>query len=79
MQVMPDNYHIDQLNLLTKAKAGEAFAYHTGNLIADRDMNAGVAKIANHARDLYERGLVTLVQKRIVPGVCAYLAIRRAA
>lgn len=72
---------------LASAEPGEAVQYHDGFLAADiatdlqSDMKAK-AELIGKARLAWwagENGLVHLVQRRLAPGRCAYLAIMRPA
>ena len=49
--------------------------YHKGLLMRDRLFDAEVDAAANNAWKLQTRGKVVLVQRRVKPGVCEYLAI----
>jgi len=49
--------------------------YHVGNLLHDREHDRKVAKIAREAWAQYLAGAITLVQRRVRPGVCEYHAI----
>ena len=71
--------------------AGDVIEYHRGNLAADyaaegrnkarvrlnaKDRNK-LNAIAAMARQLEYNGIIHLVQRRIEPGSCSYLAVRR--
>ena len=62
---------------------GARAAYHTGFLAIDRSednarvsMRSRVDAVAVEANRLYEKGVVTLVQRRIEPFVFVYEAVR---
>src|ERR1700722_17100400 len=62
------------------AKASDWIVYHTGNLLYDRLFGPefqNVHAIATAAYEAYDEDRVHLVQKRIAPGVCAYIVIKR--
>lgn len=58
------------------APAGEAVAYHKGNLAHDRFFR-GQHVLADAAWAAHMDGWVELVQARIKAGVCLYLAVKR--
>jgi hypothetical protein len=67
------------LSQLATAKPGEYVVYHTGNLLYDRENGPefqNVNAVAVAAYEAYDEARVTLVQKRIAPHVCAYIAIK---
>jgi hypothetical protein len=49
--------------------------YHTGLLMRDRQSNDTVNAIALRAWRAYEAGVVALVQSRLKPGTCGYVAV----
>ncbi len=59
---------------------GDGIVYHRGHLGSDRaqPFRAELRHVADHARMLADRGQVLLVQKRIGPEICAYIAIKAA-
>lgn len=57
------------------APAGEAKAYHKGNLAAARSLR--FVPLADVAWAAHEDGWVELVQARIKPGTYLYLAVKR--
>lgn len=64
------------IDLIRKAKPGERIVYHTGILIADRFFNKELNRTANTAYDEYEIGNCVLIQKRVDPVTCQYIAVR---
>lgn len=58
-------------------RRGTRAVYHVGNLHYDREQSASVDRIADLALRGQEGGRLTLVQRRIKEGVCAYEARRR--
>lgn len=77
---------------LGKAKRGDRFEYHRGLLVRDRQFLVGsdeeafnlyekerhrIGSIGSAAWRQYLAGKVTLVQQRIAPYVCSYIAIAR--
>ena len=65
---------------LSTAKAGDKIVYHTGLLMMDRMFGPtfqNVHAIATAALEAWDENRVHLVQKRIAPGVCTYIAIKR--
>lgn len=69
-----------------EAKPGERIEYHRGFLAldrmqqgrhADRQMHGAVARTADRAFTLAEKGAVHLVQKRLAPECFSYLAVVR--
>jgi hypothetical protein len=66
--------------LLPTMLPGEALIYHVGSLMHDRVRGLEFGRVhgaAQAAWDAYERGEVTLVQRRIAPLKFEYIAIRR--
>lgn len=70
----------------SQAAPGDELEYHRGFLVLDLtpfgspmdgDARAELARVANRAFDLAERGFVHLVQRRIGVGAFAYIAIAR--
>jgi hypothetical protein len=49
--------------------------YHTGLLMRDRQYDPEVDKRAKNAWEASENGAAILLQRRVRPGVCEYLAI----
>lgn len=71
---------------LVQATPGDEAEYHRGFLVLDltpfgtpmdREDRAELARVAGLALDLAERGFVHLAQRRVGPGVFAYMAIAR--
>ena len=65
---------------LATAKPGDKIVYHTGLLMMDRMFGPtfqNVHAIGTAALEAWDENRVHLVQKRIAPGVCAYIAIKR--
>lgn len=62
----------------TRAAPGDSIVYHRGHLALDRvrTFRQEIARVADCARMLADQGQVLLVQKRIGPERCAYLAIK---
>lgn len=60
---------------MAKVRRGAWIPYHRGFLWIDREKNRRVNDIANAAYDLYERGQVTLVQKRLYEHTWIYYAV----
>lgn len=52
----------------------EPVEYHRGLLMFDRAHSAAVDDIASDAWRAHQAGKVALVQRRIEPGVCSYIA-----
>jgi hypothetical protein len=63
---------------LSKAKRGEAIAYHSGLLMRDRLFKPDVADVGNAAWKAYEAGECVLFQRRVDMSTCQYLAVRLA-
>ena len=61
---------------LVTAKPGETLTYHVGNLAYFRREFQELNKAANRLWDAYERGMISLVQKRVEPDVMEYRAVR---
>lgn len=63
---------------LVGASPGDAVEYHRGLLAKDRAMPKAheIDVLGAAAWQAFTAGRVSLVQRRIEPGVCAYLAIR---
>lgn len=75
--------HKDFTRWLNSARKGQSATYHIGNLQYDRlDASklesAAVDRLANTAWEASREGWVSLVQRRVAPGTCAYIAQRRA-
>lgn len=67
---------------LKDAKPGEKTVYHTGSLINDREKGPNflaLKALAAGAWALMEAGKVELSQRFILPGVHAYIALKRKA
>jgi hypothetical protein len=73
-----------RLTDIISAPKGTQVVYHAGLLAEDRGeankttVQAAVDDIAKAAVGLYEKGFVKLVQKRLAPFLCEYIAIRTA-
>jgi hypothetical protein len=67
-------------NWAARAAPGNGIVYHRGHLGSDRvqPFRAELRRVADLAGMLAERGQVLLVQKRIGPESCAYIAIKAA-
>lgn len=68
--------------LLPKMEVGQAIVYHTGSLMYDKLRGAQFQTVFGVAKtmwDAYERGQVTLVQRKLGPLVYEYIAIKRKA
>jgi hypothetical protein len=68
------------LTELATAKPNEWVVYHTGNLLYDSQFGEdvpAVKAVAVAAMEAWDETRVHLVQKRVSPGVCAYIAIKR--
>lgn len=66
-------------DLLPAMEKGQRLVYHVGSLMFDRlrgPMYATVHGVALAAYQAYERGEVTLVQRKIAPLQYEYIAIR---
>lgn len=61
---------------IRKAEHGDSVVYHQGVLMRDRQLHKDPKLFAEAAYEAYERGEVALVQKRISPVSCAYIAQR---
>ena len=79
--VLTENAFVDRLS---DAVVGEVIIYHVGHLARDRtrvvsdlpdDRRFELNAIATRAMRLFLAGRVTLVQRRVDAGRCAYLAI----
>lgn len=61
---------------------GQSVIYHTGMLAKDREFPSAdylrVRETQRAAMEAYERGQVTLVQRRLKDGVYEYIAVRLA-
>ena len=68
----PVNEIVPALNAI---RPGEKVIYHVGLLAADRELSKSTAHIAATAWRLSNAGRVKLVQRRIRPLVCEYIAI----
>lgn len=71
----------DFLSQIETAKPGTKIIYHTGSVMADRQIGQTfltVNAVAAAAYDAYLNGQVTLVQKTLAPGIHDYIAIKRA-
>lgn len=62
--------------LLCSMSHGQALVYHEGLLMRDRQTDDNVNAIALRAWRAHEAGVVALVQGRLGPGVCGYLAVK---
>lgn len=68
-----------------RSRSTRPFEYHRGFLALDRMRTGRFAPFVSYAVDrvgsmalrAYEEGKVTLVQKKIGPGVTSYLAVKR--
>lgn len=71
------------LEFVRRSKRNTRIVYHVGNLAYDRDALVNptgyklVAAVGELAYRSYEQGLVELVQERVSPGRCSYIAIHR--
>lgn len=71
---------IERLQMwLKSAQRGNRLVYHTGNLAYDRqnasrEDHATVNAVANIAYQAAKAGQVTIAQRRVDDGVCAYVA-----
>lgn len=63
---------------LTKAKRGEAIAYHSGLLMLDRLYKPELDAVAVAAWKAQEAGLCMLFQRRVDRLTCQYIAVRLA-
>lgn len=63
-------------SMLDGMERGQAMVYHEGLLMRDRQGNEDVNAVAWRAWRAMEAGAVALVQARLNPGVCAYLAVK---
>lgn len=67
---------------LRGAKRGDTTSYHIGLLMYDRDRLTNfngwkrIGELADSAYAAFEAGKVALTQRRLEPGVCAYIATR---
>jgi len=60
--------------------AGRALIYHIGNMMWDRERGTGFQRVnstAHAAWEAMEAGKVYLVQRRVLPDVFEYVAIKR--
>ncbi len=55
------------------ARPGERRHYHIGLLLADREYVLKLDALADAVWAAYKDGLVTLMQRRVEPGVCEYI------
>ena len=68
------------LSDVATAKPGEKIVYHYGLLMLNRqigDNAKAVSAVAEAAYEAWDECRVHLLQKRIAPGVCAYIAVKR--
>ena len=73
-------------NFVQDAKRGETFAYYTGFLAADRGFGIPVdmqtteqraaSEAGNSAWRYFQKGVVTLVQRKLGSGIYEYLAVK---
>lgn len=59
------------------ARKGEALLYHTGLLMRDRQRNSLLSAVADCLWDMYEQGLVALVQHKSGEFAYEYLAVKQ--
>jgi hypothetical protein len=84
LQTTPSDPIANFNNWLNTSVSGAKYTYHTGFLCKDRDAvikNPGhqtVNEIANLAWKLYEKGLITLTQRKIADDHYQYLAVKSA-
>jgi|FreactcultureFD7_1027221.scaffolds.fasta_scaffold16905_3 hypothetical protein len=68
------------LDWVKEARKGRAYLYYTGFICRDvdreKDGSTKIKAIRNLAWSLYEKGLVTLVQKKLGPMSYEYIAVR---
>lgn len=62
---------------LRESPRGDCIAYHTGFLWVDRAHSTTLDALGDAAWRAHEAGDCVLVQRRVSPGVCDYLAIKR--
>ena len=66
--------------LIPTMEVGQAIVYHVGSLMHDRLRGPAFQTVhgaAQAAWDAYERGEVTLVQRKLAPLTFEYIAIKR--
>lgn len=84
LQTTPSDPIANFNNWLNTSVAGSKYTYHTGFLCKDRDPEIkfqgykDVNEIANMAWKLYEKGLITLTQRKIADNHYQYLAVKSA-
>lgn len=59
------------------ARRGEALLYHTGLLMRDRQNSTLLSAVADCLWEMYEKGLVALVQHRSGDSKYEYLAVKQ--
>lgn len=69
--------NIRDLQIIDTLPRGDSVIYHRGSLMFDRVRNPEVNTIASAVWRAYEAGKVLLIQKRLEPSICAYIAVKR--
>lgn len=62
---------------LARARKGDRIAYHVGLLMRDRFFNVEVESVAQASWRAHMDGKVLLMQQRVTPTACRYLAVVR--
>ncbi len=65
------------VKLLRTLRPGQHLVYHVGYLPHDRTSDARVAEVAEEAQQLYQRGLIELLQRRRDEYFYEYVAVGR--
>lgn len=63
-------------SLVASMPRGQRMTYHEGLLMRDRQTDDRVHAVAARAWSGMECGALALVQKRLGPGSCAYVAVK---
>jgi hypothetical protein len=84
LQTAPSDPIANFNNWLNTSVSGAKYTYHTGFLCKDRDPEIKfqgykeVNEVANLAWKLYEKGVVTLTQRKLADNHYQYLAVKSA-
>lgn len=77
MSAMPSDAFARFERFLITAGARDEITYHIGDLCVEAEHNAALSHLRRRVWKAHEAGAVRLVQRRVSPGVFAYVAIRR--
>lgn len=61
---------------VNKSQFGDRHVYHTGSLSNDRQKDSDLNDTAKEALELYQKGLIELIQKKIGKNNYQYIAVR---